>query len=255
MGIRSFAEQLSRGVVLRRRLPAKFQSIPIYVTPEAGLRYWSRMSTVDPVLYSMAEELVKPGSVVWDIGANVGLFAFSAAALARRSGFVLAVEPDLWLAQLITRSARKLANQGKDCSEVKILCASISDANRVASLEIAERARASNHLSQVDGSSQAQGTRQTQLSVSLTLDFLLDRFPAPTVLKIDVETHEPSVLKGAERLLREARPTIWCEVSHENSIAVTELLHQANYDLFGAETRPHQPTNRAWFHTLAVPTS
>lgn len=255
MGIRSFAEQLSRGVVLRRRLPAKFKSIPIYVTPEAGLRYWSRMSAVDPVLYSMAEELVKPGSVVWDIGANVGLFAFSAAALARHSGFVLAIEPDLWLAQLLSRSAQNLANQEKDCSEVKVLCASISDANRIASLEIAERARASNHLSQVGGSSQAQGTRQTQLSVSLTLDFLLDHFPAPTVLKIDVETHEPSVLKGAERLLREARPTIWCEVSHENSIAVTELLHQAKYDLFGAETKPHQHTNRAWFHTLAVPIS
>jgi len=255
MRIRKLAEHLSRGVVLRRRLPARFHRLPIYVTPEAGLRYWSSMSAVDRVLYAMAEELVKPGAVVWDVGANVGLFSFCAAALCGGTGFVLAIEPDLWLAQLITRSSRELAGSNFDCGEVKALCASISDTNRIAELEIAERARASSHLSQVVGSSQAQGTRDVQLSVSLTLDFLLDHFPPPSVLKIDVETHEPSVLKGAERLLREARPTIWCEVSHENSIVVTELLHKAKYELFGAQTRPHPPTQRAWFQTLAVPVS
>jgi len=30
------------------------------------------MPQVDPVLYSMAEELVEPGSIVWDVGANAG---------------------------------------------------------------------------------------------------------------------------------------------------------------------------------------
>ena len=72
MTFRRLVEYLSRGVVLRRRLPARFGRLPIYVTPEAGLRYWLAMSRVDPVLYGMAEELVKPSSVVWDVGANVG---------------------------------------------------------------------------------------------------------------------------------------------------------------------------------------
>jgi hypothetical protein len=136
---------------------------------------------------------------------------------------------------------------------VQVLCASISDSNRVSSLEIAERARASNHLVGTTGSTQASGLRRIQPTVSLTLDFLLDYFPVPSVLKIDVETHEVSVLKGAARLLREIRPTIWCEVSSENSTEVTELLRAAGYKLFGAEVRPHPPTERAWFHTLAVP--
>lgn len=253
MNLRKLAENLSRGLVLRRRLPSRFGHLPIYVTPEAGLRYWGAMSRIDSVLYSMAAELVKPSSVVWDVGANVGLFSFCAAARSGRSGFVLSVEPDIWLAHLMARSCQELPRHL--CSEVEVLCASISDSNRVSKLEIAERARASNHLAGAIGSTQANGVRCIQSTVSLTLDFLLDYFPAPSVLKIDVETHEVSVLRGAARLLREARPTIWCEVSHENSSEITELLHVAGYELLGAETRPHPKIDRAWFQTLAVPTA
>jgi FkbM family methyltransferase len=239
--------------VLRRRLPARFGRLPIYVTPEAGLRYWSAMSRVDPVLYNMAEELAKPGSVIWDVGANVGLFSVCAAARSGPSGFVLSIEPDFWLAHLITRSSQGLARY--PCAKLQVLCAAISDANRVSGLEIAERARASNHLVGTTGSTQASDMRSIQPTVSVTLDFLLDFFPAPSVLKIDVETHEVGVLKGAVQLLEKIRPIIWCEVSDENSAEITDLLHAAGYKLYGAEAQPHPPTERAWFHTLAVPAS
>jgi FkbM family methyltransferase len=253
MSVRSLAEHLSRGVVLRRRLPSKFGRLPLYVTPEAGLRYWSAMSRVDPMLYEMVEELVKPSLVVWDVGANVGLFSFCAAALAGKSGSVLAIEPDLWLAHLINRSAQRIEARRYPCAQVEVLCASISNSNRISNLAIAERARASNYLTEAVGSTQATGARRVQPTVSLTLDFLMENFPAPSVLKIDAETHEASILKGAERLLKEARPTIWCEVSAENSDDVTKLLHPAKYQLYAAQVRPHRPIDRAFFHTLAVP--
>ena len=253
MSFRRWAERMSRGVVLRRRLPSKFGRLPLYVTPEAGLRYWLAMSRVDPTLYSMVEELVRPGVTVWDIGANVGLFSFCAASLSGQSGFVLSVEPDLWLAQLVDRSSQKLSPGRRKCSRVQVLCASVSDSNRVTELNIPERARSSNHLVDAFGSTQAQGSRCTQLTVSLTLDFLLEHFPPPSVLKIDVETHEANVLRGATRLLKEVRPTVWCEVSHENSDEVTRLLHEAGYQLYGAAIRPHVRTDRAWFDTLGIP--
>jgi FkbM family methyltransferase len=254
MGIRKLAEHLSRGVVLRRRLPSKFGRLPIYVTPEAGLRYWSAMSRVDPMLYSMVEEMVKPSAAVWDVGANVGLFSFCSAALSGPAGRVLAIEPDFWLAQLIHHSSKHLAKGKRACAQVEVLCASISDSNRISHLAIAERARAANHLIEANGSVEARGARYLQPTVSLSLDFLLDYFPPPSVLKIDAETHEVNILNGAERLLKEFRPTIWCEVSAENSTGVTELLHAAKYKLYGAQVRPHKSIERAWFHTLAVPT-
>jgi FkbM family methyltransferase len=211
------------------------------------------MGKVDPLLYNMAEELVKPKSVVWDIGANVGLFSFCAAALAGSDGFVLSIEPDLWLAQLIARSSRRLDSSSFMCSKVKVLCASVSDSAGISELEIAERARASNHLVDATGSTQAAASRHRQLTVSVTLDSLLEHFPAPAILKIDVETHETKVLSGAKKLLEEIRPSIWCEVSHQNSQAVGEILHEAKYELYGAETQPHQRIDRPWFQTLAIP--
>jgi FkbM family methyltransferase len=211
------------------------------------------MSRVDPTLYSMVEELVRPGISIWDVGANVGLFSFCAAVLSGPSGSVLSVEPDLWLAQLVGRSSQELSLGRGQCSRVQVLCASVSDANRITELSVSERARSSNHLVDALGSTQALGSRYTQLTVSLTLDFLLEHFPPPSVLKIDVETHEANVLRGATRLLKEARPSVWCEVSHENSEEVTRLLHQASYQLYGAATQPHMRTERAWFDTLAIP--
>jgi FkbM family methyltransferase len=252
MNIRRMAEHLSRGVVLRRRIPQKFGGFPIYVTPEAGLRYWWSMATVDPLLYTMADELVQPGSIVWDAGANVGLFSFCAAARCGRAGFVLAVEPDLWLANLINRSARQLASKKYSCAEVKVLCAAVSDSIEVAELRIAESGRASNQLAPTQGAIQPEQARYSQPVTCLTLDLLLARFPAPTVLKIDVESHEINVLKGAKRLLEEVKPVIWCEVLRENSAEVTELLQDAGYDLYGAEDNPHPRISQAWFHTLAI---
>jgi len=65
MGVRKVAERLSRGVVLRRRLPAKFRSLRILVTPEAGLRFWYRMSQVDPLLGRRACETRICGVGCW----------------------------------------------------------------------------------------------------------------------------------------------------------------------------------------------
>jgi len=251
--LRNLAEKLSRGVVLRRRLPAEFQRLTLYVTPEAGLRHWASLSRVDPHLFRMAGELVQPGAVVWDVGANLGLFAFSAAARAGRTGFVLAVEPDIWLAHLMSRSSRLIARRHLPVAPVKILCASVSRESRAAELEIAERARASNHLYGVSGSTQAGGHRNLQPTVSIALDSLATSFPVPHVLKIDVESHEFEVLSGALRLLERARPIIWCEVDPSNAEAVSELLRSYDYRLFGADADPHPPIERAWWNTLAVP--
>jgi FkbM family methyltransferase len=246
--LRPMAEAFSRGVVLRRKLPAQFGSMPIYVTPEAGLRFWGPSRKFDPFLYRMVAELVKPGSVVWDIGANVGLFAFSSANIAGSAGKVLAVEPDPWLCTLLNRS---VASISLPIAPVEVLSAAISDRIGIANLLISSRSRASNHLVSATGSGKSEGSRAYLPAMTLTLDWLLAHFPAPSVLKIDVETHEARVLAGASRLLKEVRPVVWCEVDHQNSAEVTDIFTSAGYTLKSAHDGKAIP--KAWWNTLAIP--
>lgn len=255
-GWRKLAARLSRGVVLRRSLPPEFRSLPIYVSPEAGLGLWRRrIENVDPVLFRLVRELVTPGAKVWDIGANLGLFAFSAAAISGPAGFVLAIEPDLWLAQLLTRSADRFRKPETQAAPVSVLCAAVAENSRITQLQIAQRSRAANSLIDAAGSPEAHGTRALQQTVTLSLDFLLDYFPAPSVLKIDVESAELSVLRGASRLLQKVRPVILCEVLPDNADAVTQVFKQNDYRMYPAQLELHERRlmPRAPVNTLAIP--
>ena len=230
-------EIASRGVVLRRRLPARFGSMRLYVSPECGLRYWRfDLGKVDPALLDLAERCVRPGDVVWDIGANVGLFTFAAA---HRAARVLAFEPDPWLADLLERTAEFYPN-------VAVIRAAVADYCGEGELHIARRARGSNFLLG-QGSSQSGGTRCLAEVKVVTLDSL-DQAP-PNVLKIDVETGEVAVLRGAARMLVQSLPTVICEVAKENVSAVTACLQ--GYTLFDAERG--KPVNTAAWNTLAIP--
>ena len=234
--MRRLAEIASRGVVLRRRLPVRFGRQTMYVSPECGLRYWRfDLERIDPVLFDVAERFVHHGDVVWDIGANVGLFAFAAA---HRAARVLAFEPDPWLADLLERTAASFPN-------VSVIRAAVADYCGDGELHIAVRARGSNFLPG-NGYGQSGGTRRREKVKVLTLDSLNEA--PPDVLKIDVEAGELAVLRGAAGLLAEARPTVICEVAGENASAVTACLN--GYSLFDAERGV--PVNTAVWNTVAI---
>jgi len=181
----------------------------------------------------MVRELVRPEMTVWDIGANVGLFSFAAAALGAR---VWAVEADIWLANLMHRSA--LLNR----LPVIVLPAAMSDSLGVSKLYLSSRGKASNSLI---------GTGPAQTVVSVTLDWMLDHFPSPQVLKIDVEGMEYAVLKGGQKVLQ-SRPVIFSEVTQDHDL-LGELLRRAGYEIYAAGQSNRQPLRRPSRDTLAVP--
>jgi len=242
--LRSLLERISRNVVLRRRLPREFGRTKLFISPDALLNLWKRdLRKTDPMLLRVAREHVHPGDIVWDIGANVGIFAFAAAALAGPTGRILAIEADIWLVGLLRRSARTCAS---DIAPVDILPVAVSEAVGVARFNIARRGRASNYLSVAGGSTQAGGVRETQYVPTATLDWLLNHFPSPKFVKIDVEGAEELVLRGAGRLLSEIRPVVLCEIFDKSRPAVDNIFHHHGYELFNAE----QPTEKR--HLLAT---
>jgi len=249
MGIfRSTAERLSRDRIIRRRLPPEHGGSLLFVSPDSCLSLLRPKLTSD--LFDFAKEFVKPGDVVWDIGANVGLFSFAAAHYAGSAGEVIAVEPDVWLVGLLRQS---VSVQPTGAAPIAVLPAAVSDATAICNFNIARRGRSSNYLATSCGGTQTGGVRRTVQVITVTLDWLLTQRRAPKVIKIDVEGAELSVLSGAVRLLREVRPVILCEVTEAARFPVTSLLHSCRYVLYDWESRSAGPLTTAAWNTLALP--
>jgi hypothetical protein len=128
----------------------------------------------------------------------------------------------------------------------------MSDDLSVARFHIARRNRATSHLAGF-GSAMAGGVRSTRLVPTVTLDWLAARFPAPDVLKIDVEGAELAVLVGGSRVLADSRAVI-CEVSGQNAAAVSTVLADHGYTLYDGDqvVGERVPVRSAPFNTLAI---
>ena len=230
--IRRLAELLARGRRFRRRIRVAGQLAPIWVSPDAQLKYLKPGERAfDRDLLELAEQRLGPDDVVWDVGANIGTFSVAAATVAV-SGQVVAIEADSWLAELLQRTAAEPFFGGR----LKVVhCAAAAEAGE-ARFVISARGRASNALEVGGGRSPMVRAREIVMVPTLPLDDLLDQLAAPTFVKIDVEGAELLVLRGASRLLSEIRPRIYVEVDQRLAGEVMALLVTANYAAFDPRT-------------------
>lgn len=141
------------------------------------------------------EKLVAAGSVVFDVGANVGFYTLLAAVLAGRSGKVVAFEP---VASNLNYLRRHLALN--NISNVTVIEAAVSDRPGTAPFVLGPNA-SMGHFSS-DGAIRVK---------TVCLDELVSTggLPVPGYLKIDVEGAEMLVLLGARSLLAEFHPLLF----------------------------------------------
>ncbi|GHA12901.1 hypothetical protein GCM10008090_23230 [Arenicella chitinivorans] len=148
--IRTIVERLSRQRIIKRNISVNGQPVPLFLSPDAQLKYLKLgKGAFDQDLINIAQTYVTTSSIVWDIGANVGVFTFSAASIATK-GMVVAMEPDLWLTSLLRRTA---ALPHHTNTNIAIVPAAASNSNAVAEFLVAARGRASNALREVGGRS------------------------------------------------------------------------------------------------------
>jgi FkbM family methyltransferase len=250
--LRAIAERLSRGRSFRYRLPRVYGGCQIYLTPEAGLRYWLPNCALrfDEKLLNNAAETVRPGNVVWDVGANMGLFSLAAAGLAGPTGHVYALEPDEVMTRLLRRSAR--INPGS--APVEVISCAVSETISLAHLNIARRSRTSNFLEGF-GMSQTGGVREVETVLTISLDWLAQKIALPDVLKIDVEGAELDVFRGASQMFKAKRPSLIFEMDDSHWAEISQMLYALGYTLYDSDLPPaeRQPLTGPCFNILALP--
>ena len=183
--------------------------------------------------FAMLRHFVRPGDVVYDCGANLGLYdRFLVANLG--AGRVVAFEPSAENRRFL---AANLA-LGGIADRVTVLPMALADEDGLAEFQVDDVQTASGTLSKVTGGEPSEGRRNLRLG-PLTEQVLCRRLdtvmaeeglPLPEVMKIDVEGAEPLLLRGAAGLLRERRPKLVVEL-HGAAVAreVITLLDGFGY--------------------------
>ena len=245
--LKKLIARVGRGRAFSRRLPEDLGGCRFPASLEGGTKFLRlRADRFDPVLTDFARSAVKRGSVVWDVGANVGLFTFAAAGLAGPMGTVVAAEPDIWLAGNLRRAVR----WNPAAAEVIVVPAAISDTLGLSDFMVANSARAVSYIGPAIGTALTGGVRERQMVPTLTLDCLADTLPLPDVLKIDVEGAEALVLAGASRVLK-AGPIILVETVERTSEMVHHILSAHGYSYRDASTG--RSSDMPVFNTIADP--
>jgi FkbM family methyltransferase len=174
------------------------------------LRFRARASKyarrVDPGEIRFFRALLRPGDLAIDVGAHKGGYLYWLQKAVAPSGHVLAFEPQ--------RAAAAYLEHVKDIcrfDHVEILNRAVSDTAGTVSL-FAPSSRVSTGATLVPGLfPENDATDQVE---AVTLDGLLATrpdLPAPRFIKIDVETHELAVLRGARNTLVLAKPVVQFE--------------------------------------------
>ena len=155
-------------------------------------------------------QLVCPGSVVFDVGANAGYFSV----LARDLGATVhAFEPNPALAGLLRR------NVGQTVVE-----AACSDSERIVPMHLSTGANTG--MATLEPTDSPDLTGEIIDVSTVTLDEYVTRagIPPPDIIKIDVERHEADVLAGARELLQRHRPTLISEVTGRAALNLAREL-------------------------------
>ena len=190
-------------------------------------------------------DFVPPGSVVIDVGANVGFFSLRFAEWVGSSGEVIAIEPEQRNYDILTSALARADLSGR----VRALKAAAVAVAGATLLEINPVHPADHKLSR-DG---------TGLPIDgVTLDELVQdkRALRPALVKIDVQGAEMLVLQGASDILKIAGPALFIEL-HEDGLRRFDTSIAAILDHLGARgyaanwlTRSgaHQPASAAEIH-------
>ena len=228
----------------------------VRIDPEASFRirhygyvienelFWKGVEGWEPISIRIWMLLSRSSSVILDIGANTGVFALIARAVSPNA-LVVAVEP-------VERIYRKLkTNVELNKNRIKPLLAIVSDHTGKATIYDQPYQE---HVYSISAEQDWNTYNSNLIPVELdsfTVTDILKHFDQRSVglLKIDVETQEPAVLRGFADLIRKDRPSMLIEILNEKVASeVSEIISGIDYVYFNIDDvtwPPRQVTSLA----------
>jgi FkbM family methyltransferase len=152
------------------------------------------------------EQVLQPGAVVFDIGANYGLFGWQALRRVGPQGRVVFFEPNPVVAARLRQNL-----ETNEVSNAVLIEKAVSECPGSSTLQVPPRGQSGLASLNADGSA-LPGWRPHPVECVSVDDFVSASGLRPTLLKIDVEGHELSVLRGAEETLQSCRPVLMLEM-------------------------------------------
>lgn len=179
-----------------------------------------RFHTDEPETIAFIDE-IKEGEILWDIGANIGIYSLYAALKPNIN--ILAFEPSGFNFGLLVEH---IALNQQD-SKIKPFCIALGEHTELSALNMSniEQGHAGNALGEARNQFDEYEPYFTQAILSFSIDCFIEQFQLqrPDHIKLDVDGIEPMILSGAKRTLSSVK-TILIEVEGENEENAETLI-------------------------------
>ncbi len=205
----------------------------------------------EPELSAVIRQLVQPGWVCVDVGANIGIISCLLAKLAQSAGRVIAFEAFPGNAALLAR----MAKWSGLAQRITVENMAISDGIQRELVLYPGRGGASEEWNILGHDLEGNRTEAVLRIPATSLDAYFPPGSPVHFVKIDIEGAGALALRGMRRILRDARPFVLVEFHDEDEWRGREELLAARYDLYdmmGRKLDPAVDVQRV-YHCLGSP--
>ncbi|MGO9950824.1 MAG: FkbM family methyltransferase [Dissulfurispiraceae bacterium] len=208
------------------------------MTDVNGFRFWFNSSdremgalmataSYEQETVKLLRSLIKPGMCCVDVGAQTGYFTCLLSSIVGQRGFVLAFEPMPKSIALLNANVR----ENRIESRVRLFPVACAEKNGELAVNVAS------------GMAVAASTG-THKVICVALDDVIQE-QIIHFCKIDVEGHEPTVIKGMHKLLTRCHPILltefnqyWLNQAGSSIPEYAKLLRSYDYNLWNATSTP-----------------
>jgi FkbM family methyltransferase len=188
------------------------------------------------------KQLIKPGFICVDIGANVGYYSVQLSKLVNPGGHVYSVEPVPLFAKVFQRNCNKFAHKNVTLYQVA-LGAEQREVTLATPMMDGVFKHGLTHI--VDGNNYMQGSATYKANMVIA-DELFAGLEKIDFLKCDVEGYETILFPQMINTIKRCMPIIQIEINNpENIITLYELLQLLGYKWHVLNNKRLEPIDKA----------